>query len=816
MEVTRKLPLWVMALVLVAAGLPPVTRGQDGLDWRPTRKDGLSRWAGEVDPAAPHTEYPRPQQMRKAWGGVTAWQSLNGLWDYAIVRRGDSLVAPEEFSGKILVPFPVEAPLSGVGKTLDPENVLWYRRSFEVPGDWSSGGRVLLHFGAVDWRAEVRVNGEPAGEHVGGYAPFSFDISPFLKPEGLQEVVVAVEDPTGEGGQAVGLQRLKPGNGGLPRVSGIWRTVWLERVPETHIRSLKITPDVDNQSVNVAVYVKGEREGRRVSVSVIDVENEVASAKGEPGVPLKLKLKDPTLWSPEEPFLYGLRVHLANEENGQEGNIDTILSYFGMRKTSLGRDAMGRPFLMLNNHPLFHLGAIKEGYWPGGLYTAPSDAAIASDLGLVKALGFNMVRNRMKVEPARYYYHCDRLGLLVWQDLPSALPGGTVVAPDAGEAGQADLKAMVSTLYNHPSIVTWVLSDAGSVPFELGELGKWLKAYDPSRLLNEASGAPQFGGGDMADVHFLDGVGGFPPGERRASVLGEFGGLALDLPGSKGKPRKSRSGRRLKSREEFQREYAQLADCLRVQVARGLAGAAYAQWADAGDRLTGLITADREDLKLDEAFLRASHQALLLTDGTPRIEVLVGTSFAEPREWKFAAERSADWQNPGFDESAWESGMGGFGSGETLEIPVRSPWESPAIYLRTEFEVDGKGEDDKEKDKGEGNDTENEEDARLYLDLACLGAVEVYLNGVKVAARPDGYIPPYALIPLSEEASAALRKGRNTLAVSCRRKEDEPRAVDAGLIRVIPPPPPEPEEPEEPEEPATTKESGQEEQPGVS
>ena len=454
--------------------------------WQPQKAPLMTRFAADVSPENAHPEYPRPQLVRDEW------LNLNGLWDYALRSQDEGI--PNEFEGTILVPFPVESALSGVMKRADGRR-LWYRRSFEVPPTWS-GQRVLLHFGAVDWDATIWVNGTEIGRHQGGYDPFSFDITDAVKPTGEQEITVSVFDPTDAGTQPRGKQVRSPNGIWYTPTTGIWQTVWLESVPDVSIADLKMETDVDAGVLRLEVEEAGEKSGdRMLRATVRDEGRVVAEVTGAVGETLELPIPDAKLWSPSSPFLYDLKVTLENDD----GVVDAVSSYFGMRKIALGQDENGVTRMMLNNEPLFQYGLLDQGFWPDGLYTAPTDEALRYDLEQTQALGFNLVRKHVKVEPERWYYWADKLGLLVWQDMPS---GDAFVGNGAGEITRSpesaaqfelELKRLIDAHRNHPSIVMWVLFNEGWGQYDTARLTEWLKEYDPDRLVDSASGLERYG-----------------------------------------------------------------------------------------------------------------------------------------------------------------------------------------------------------------------------------------------------------------------------------------------------------------------------------
>ncbi|MHC4461701.1 MAG: glycoside hydrolase family 2 protein [Planctomycetota bacterium] len=379
-------------------------------EWKPADGPLMTRWAKEVSPDNAHPEYPRPQMVRKDW------LNLNGLWEYAITAKDES--KPAKFDGQILVPYPVESALSGVMKKVGEKNRLWYRRTFRIPRKWK-GQRVLLHFGAVDWDATVWVNGKRLGNHRGGYDPFTFDVTDALKETGKQEIILSVWDPTNTGSQPRGKQVKKPGGIMYTAVTGIWQTVWLEPVPETYIEAIRIVPDVDNNKVQITANVIGDVNEYYVN-AVVKIGDFNRVAGGSLGLrTLGIKIPEPKLWSPDSPALYDLKVKLIKKLKNRHKTYDEVGSYFGMRKIEIKKDEAGINRLLLNNKVLFQYGPLDQGWWPDGLYTAPTDEALRYDIEVLKKIGCNMLRKHVKVEPARLYYWCDKLGLMVWQDMAS-------------------------------------------------------------------------------------------------------------------------------------------------------------------------------------------------------------------------------------------------------------------------------------------------------------------------------------------------------------------------------------------------------------
>jgi beta-galactosidase/beta-glucuronidase len=583
--------------------VPSMLSGSCGLsagvmsEYKPVRGNMMTRWAGHIDPEKVLPEYPRPQMVR------SDWCNLNGLWDYAIVDKNQPL--PGQFQGKILVPFAAESALSGVGKNVGEKNKLWYRRTFFVPEAWI-GKTLLLHCGAVDWDCDVFVNGTLLGNHTGGYDPFSVDSTGALKATGPHELVVSVWDPTNKGRQPVGKQCDHPHGIWYTPVTGIWQTIWLEPVPMPYIDNLAIIPDVDNQKVTVVVEVKGEPDGLSYTADARapGFSASAASAKNK----LVLDITDQKLWSPDSPFLYDLKVQIKQGDTV----IDEVGSYFGMRKISLARDDKGIMRIMLNNRFLFQYGLLDQGWWPDGLYTAPSDEALKSDVEFLKNSGMNMLRKHGKVEPARLYYWCDTLGILVWQDMPGG-DYNTVFkrrTPESAARFEKEWKSIIRALYNHPSIVMWVPFNEGWGQFDTARIVTMTRDADPTRLVNNASGWTDNGVGDVKDIHAYPGPEMPKVEEKRAVVLGEFGGLGLPVAGHTWQEEKNWGYRSCKNSQELTAAYGELMNKLRPLIARGLSAAVYTQTTDVESEVNGLMTYDREMIKMDAGYLKTRHTRL--------------------------------------------------------------------------------------------------------------------------------------------------------------------------------------------------------------
>jgi len=578
--------------------------------WEPANGPLQTAWAKEVSPDNAHREYPRPQMVREDW------HNLNGLWEYAI--RPKDQAQPQGFDGQILVPFPIESALSGVMKAVGPDSRLWYRRTFDVPRKWL-GRRKLLHFGAVDWDATVWVNGKEVGSHRGGYDPFTLDITAALKDDGPQEIVVSVWDPTNTGYQPRGKQVLKPGGIWYTAVTGIWQTVWLEPVPPASIASIEITPSIDTNTLKLIVHARGVNmethmaEKYAVQAEAFDGTKKVSSGVHYIDSPIELKLEKPKLWSPDSPFLYDLKITLSKQEN----DLDQVSSYFGMRKIEVKKDKAGINRLCLNNEVLFQFGPLDQGWWPDGLYTAPTDEALKYDIEVLNKLGMNMLRKHVKVEPDRLYYWCDKLGLLVWQDMPSGDKYIGTRDPDITRTEESakqfdmELTRIIEALRNHPSIVMWVPFNEGWGQFDTPRVVEMIRKLDPTRLVDNASGWTDRGVGDVMDVHQYPGPAVPRLEDKRAVVLGEFGGLGLPLPGHTWQAEKNWGYRSFTTREELTDAYLGLIRKLHPMTgAQGLSAAVYTQTTDVEVEVNGLMTYDREIIKMDAEAVAAANKSL--------------------------------------------------------------------------------------------------------------------------------------------------------------------------------------------------------------
>ncbi|MFF6996882.1 PA14 domain-containing protein [Streptomyces sp. NPDC008313] len=554
-----------------------------------------TKWAKDVGPGNALPEYPRPQLTRGSW------KNLNGQWQFAAAGESEKPPVGKKLDEKILVPYAVESQLSGVERH---EDRMWYRRTFTVPAGWrvGHGQRLQLNFGAVDWQSEVYVNGTKVAEHKGGYDKFSADVTDALKPGRTQELIVGVYDPTdassGEN-PPLGKQRLDPSGIWYTPSSGIWQTVWMEPVARDHVDSLKLTPDVDDS--RVTIEPRGVRDGVRVTATAYDGKRRVGTVSGRTGAPLTLDIAKPHLWSPDDPFLYKLKVTVGHDRVG---------SYFGMRSVSVEK-VNGTPRTLLNGKPIFMMATLDQGFWPDGLHTAPTDEALAYDLELHKRLGFNSVRKHIKVEPDRWFYWADKLGLMVWQDMPAMTAG---VNPDAASRAEyeREMKQMIDEHASSPSVVMWVVFNEGWGQYDIGRVADQAKAWDPTRLVNNMSGlnlGADGGAGDIMDEH------GYPspalpphPDGKRALVSGEYGGLGLGVPGHAWSVQQSYVD---VDPSAYTDDYLTKLAEVHALACKGGNGAVYTQISDVEGELNGLVTYDREVVKPDVKRLKDAHDALI-------------------------------------------------------------------------------------------------------------------------------------------------------------------------------------------------------------
>lgn len=584
----------------VSAVLLPSCASQP--EWTPAGDRIMTFWGENLDPENVLPEYPRPQLVRDRW------INLNGLWEYAITPVD---AVPEKMDGHILVPFAVESALSGVGRSVTEHDALWYEREFSVPKDWA-GSRIMLNFGAVDWKAEVYVNDELAGCHTGGYAPFSFDVTDLLLQGKTNSLKVKVTDGTDSWFQPRGKQVSEPEGIWYTAVTGIWQTVWMEPVSESYVKSCHSVADIDASVLNV--YVDAVlTEGDACEVVLMECGNVINKGRG---TEVSLHVPQMKLWSPDSPYLYDVEVNIVRDG----AVVDRVNGYAAMREISYRKDASGHKRMCLNGKPLFQYGPLDQGWWPDGLYTAPSDEALAFDIQKTKDFGFNMIRKHVKVEPARWYWHCDRLGMLVWQDMPSiednhenvwgnrAYDTGTdyPVTQEGKDNYYKEWGEVIAAFKGFPCIVVWVPFNEGWGQFDTEEVVQFTRAQDPTRLINYASGGNFVHcSGDILDLHNYPHPEMYLYDKEYINVLGEYGGIGWPVEGHLWQPERNWGYVQFKSADEVLDTYEKYAEMLIDLIDDGFAGAIYTQTTDVEIEVNGLMTYDRKVVKLDQERLHA-------------------------------------------------------------------------------------------------------------------------------------------------------------------------------------------------------------------
>ena len=716
-------------------------------NWSMKRAALMTSYAATIDTANVRGEYPRPQMVR------SKWMNLNGIWQFQSSSSLTEAVPTGKLSSKILVPFPVESAISGIMTHYDK---MWYRRSFTIPSAWA-GQNILLHFDAVDYQTEVFINDQSIGIHKGGYDPFTFDITSYLVGTGAQYVTVRVYDPTDDGGQPRGKQTLNPGGIMYTPTSGIWQPVWLEPIPQTAISDIKLVPNVDNSTLKFNATTTGAATGLTVTVEVNDSVTTVSTYSGNANADLVIPVPNTKLWSPNSPFLYKLKVTLKSGITA----IDSLTSYFGMRKISLGTVGNYKK-MMLNNQFLFQFGPLDQGFWPDGLYTAPTDLAIQNDLKKTKQLGFNMIRKHIKVEPYRWYYWADKLGILVWQDMPS--PNSyTNTHPDIDTlAFKSELETMVKTHWNNPCIVTWVVFNEGQAQHNTTELVSDVRAIDPSRLVNQASGNNWEGAGQILDVHSYP-----PPGcpwsNTQALACGEFGGIGLNISGHVWK--NGGTYVNVNNSSDLYKLYNSFADQLiQFKTNNGLSAAVYTELTDVEGELNGLMTYDRAFVKGIASKYFFTNQSVI--NKTMYLTDVLPTSLTTPQSWKYTTTKPAtNWYSTTFNDTDWTKANGGFGTPGIPNGSTRTNWSTPDIWMRQSFSI--------------GTLTPSILDSlvlKVFHDENC----EIYLNGVLTDSL-KGYITSYITLPINDLAKKALiSNGINNISVHCFQSYGG-QYIDAGI-----------------------------------
>ncbi len=691
-------------------------------------------------------EYPRPQMVRNEW------MNLNGVWQFQPSAGPTDPLPQGKLSRVILVPFAVESAISGV---MEHHSRLWYRRMFTVPEIWNSK-HVLLHFGAVDYESEIYVNGTSLGIHKGGYDPFSYDITSALKATGEQELTVRVYDPTDAGGYPRGKQTLYPGGIMYTSVTGIWQSVWMEPVEETHIKNIKLVPDIDQSVLKLTVNTDGNASGISFKAIVKSGTEIIQTTTGNIAQALSIPIPNPKLWSPDEPSLYDLEVRL--EKNGVL--IDSVGSYFGMRKVSM-EEENGIQKLYLNNKFLFQMGPLDQGFWPDGIYTAPTDEALRFDIEKMKEFGYNMVRKHIKVESQRWYYWADKLGLMVWQDMPSVNSYTSNPKPINEPAYENELTRLVEEHWNSPCIVTWVVFNEGQGQHRTPELVDIVTKLDPTRMVNQASGGGFHDVGNIIDWH------SYPPpscprSTTQALACGEYGGIGYKI---KGHLWNEGFGYIMADNEEDYLElYEQYADELTIfKTNLGLSAAVYTEITDVEVEINGLMTYDRLD-KADAARLFKANQKVIKHD--IYLTEVVPTSQKTGLTWKYTTNTPpANWSQNIYTDSNWNSGIGGFGTDGTPGAVVRTIWNTSDIWIRRNVGIGDLS----------GVNLDN-----LMFNLHHDEDVEIYINGV-LAATETGWSTSYVLKPMNDAGKQALKSnGMNLIAIHCHQTGGG-QYIDAGI-----------------------------------
>ena len=743
--------------------------------WKPAESKMLTQWGRDIKPESAWSEYPRPQFQRETW------TNLNGLWEYAVAPKES--VKANNWDGLILVPFCPESPLSGVGRFIEPTEALWYRRMF--PAMPAPGLRNILTFEAVDYETVVWVNGKQIGSHKGGHTPFSFDITEALNKNGQNELVVRVDDAT-EGYQLHGKQKLKNQGIWYTRVTGIWQTVWLEQVPTMHLQDLDYACDIAAGSITITPKIANPLAGSKLRITASYRGQEAGTGQGTGSV--TIALRNPQLWSPSTPNLYDLSIELIDSTGNR---IDSVKAYTALRSFGKSKDANGHLQLTLNGKPIFHWGPLDQGWWPDGLLTPPSDAAMSSDIEFLKACGFNMIRKHIKVEPRRYYYHCDRLGMIMWQDQvssgygrnrkeQSSSPDWTRLDPnptdaqwpqDAHAQWLVEYKRMVDHLRDAPCIGVWVPFNEAWGQHATMEVGKMAVEYDRTRLVNIASGGNFWPVGDFVDEHhyphptFPFHLGKDGRFDGFIKVEGEFGGHGWPVEGHlwKADAKNWGYGGLPKSKEEWQGRYKTSIAIMAALRAEGIAAGVYTQTTDVEEEINGLLTYDRMT-KIDSGWLKEQSELLMAapTSLTNRRE-LMATAEMQPQNWQYTTTApSESWMKQEFDSKSWSEGRAGFGAGNPAppNARIHTDWSTPEIWVRRTFEL------------------KETSIRKLYLRLHHDEDCVVYINGSEVA-RLNGYATSYFNLAISSKG--ILFPGTNVIAIQCRQTGGG-QYLDAGLF----------------------------------
>lgn len=769
-----------MKKILTLAALAVSTMLHAGV-WAPKQAPLMTTWGEKVTAENAHQEYPRPQMVRQEW------KNLNGLWNYALTAKDAS--KPQEINeGQILVPFAIESALSGVQKRFTPEDRLWYETEFTVPKNWR-GKRIILHFGAVDYASEIWVNGKQIGTHKGSSDAFRFDVTDALKGSGPQTLVVSVTDPTDTGYQPLGKQKLEPSGIYYTPVSGIWKTVWMEPVPVSHIYTMRGYADIDKSEYHITPLLDMVAKGQSVRVTVYDGGKKIAAVTGKPNAEIVIPIENQKLWSPETPFLYDMKIELLKGSKV----IDSVDSYFGMRKISVGKDEKGHQRMMLNNKPYFQNGLLDQGWWPDGLLTPPSDSAYIYDIEFAKKSGFNTLRKHIKQESDRFYYHCDRMGMIVWQDAVASKDtrwwSKTRVEPVLPEVESQsfirEFKNLMDQLFNFPSIVQWVIFNEGWGQHDTPNMIDWVNFYDPSRL-HSISGWMDYGRGDLCDIHRYPGPGKIDnAGGYRPLVLGEYGGVGYVVKESVWPAETKRMHYQNASDiNQYTSDYERIAYQLRILKEQGLSAAIYTQISDVEGEINGIMTYDRKHSKIPVERLRQIND--LIMDVPVVLKDVMPNSEKEAQIWKYTNRwewTGPGWEKDGYDTRQWQEGPGFFGhirpGSSVHNTPFtekcsfahtpKTDWHTSQIWIRREIELE-----------------DIPENPIFYIWY--FTEAEVYING-SLVLKVKGRNAPYPLCEyhrFTENAKKALRKGRNLIAVHCKNTGGKHvQAIDLGIYDIV-------------------------------